>query len=432
MDVFLEYTPRPYQSTFEDAMTTKNRALLVWHRRAGKDIACLNFMVLKAIEKIGLYYYILPTYRQAKKVIWDGMNEEGKKILDAAIPKKLIKNKHNTDLKIEFINGSIIQLVGSDNYDALAGTNPCGVVHSEFSLQDPACWQMIIRPILLKNKGWAVFNGTPRGKNHQFELDQIARENSNEWFYQKLTVEDTSLISHASLEQERREGVSEELIQQEYYCSYDRGVEGSYYGRLMETARKEGRICKVAYEARSPVNTSWDLGYGDSTAIIWWQEIDKEVRILDYYEATGEGLEHFIRQLNMRCYVYGTHYMPFDAENGSLQTGKSLVDMARQFGIKVTVLKRASFESGIEAGRVLMGISWFDQERSKLLLRHLTNYHKKYNDKMNCYSDKPEHDASSHGCDAFRYLALSRLQYGGSGIKKDQIDEWNQKYRNVI
>lgn len=432
MQVVLDYEPRAYQADFEEAMETRKRALLVWHRRAGKDIACLNFLVMKALAKTGLYYYILPTYRQAKKVIWDGMNEDGKKILDVAIPKALIKLRHNTDLKIELLNGSIIQLVGSDNYDALAGTNPCGVVLSEYSLQDPACWNVIIRPILRKNGGWAVFNGTPRGKNHQWDLDQMARQNPKEWFYQKLSVEDTALIPLEALEQERREGVSEELIQQEYYCSYERGVEGSYYGRLLETARREGRIGRVAYEPRAVVNTSWDLGYGDSTAIVFWQEIGKELRIIDYYEATGEGLEHYIRVLKGKQYAYGTHYVPFDAENGSLQTGKSLVDMARDFGMKFTVLKRTTFESGIEAARAQFSIAWFDQDRCRQLLRCLENYHKKYNEKMNCYSDTPEHDFSSHGADAWRYTALARLQYSGGSIKKENIDEWNLKYRNVI
>lgn len=429
--ITLPYAPRKYQFEFEEAMNSegKTRALLVWHRRCGKDLACLNFLILKMLEKVGTYYYLFPTFRQARAVIWDGIDEKGNKLLNA-FPKELIDGKPNeTQMKIRLINGSLFQLIGTDNFDAVAGTNPCGCVFSEYSLQDPTCWTLIIRPILRKNGGWAVFNGTPRGKNHQYDLDVIARSNPDRWFYQKLTVEDTGLISEEDLDQERREGVSEEIIQQEYYCSYDRGIEGAYYGKLMDIASKEGRIGNVPYEPRSNVNTAWDIGFGDATSIIFWQQIGAEVRIIDFYESQGEGLPHYVKIIQSKPYVYGTHYFPHDAGAGSIQTGKTLQQVARELGLQTVVLPRDDQQIGIDAARSLIPMCYFDEKKCAHLIKCLQNYHKKFNDKMNCYSSTPVHDWASHAADAFRYAAMAR-QFYGSGpncLTAEKIKEMRLK-----
>jgi len=430
IEVNINYKPRDYQETFERAMLDgKKRALLVWHRRAGKDVATLNFMVNEMLKTVGTYYYFFPTFRQARAVIWDGIDEDGKRLIEA-FPKNFVDGKPNeTQMKIKLINGSIFQLIGTDNYDAVAGTNPVGCVFSEYSLQDPTVWTLIVSPILVKNGGWAVFNGTPRGKNHQYELDQVARENPEKWFYQRLTIDDTKLIPIEAIEQERKEGKSEEIIQQEYYCSYDRGVEGSYYGRLLDQVRKDQRVGKVPYEPRSQVNTYWDIGYGDSTSIIFAQQVGTEFRIIDYYEAHGEGLSHYIKLLQNKPYVYGTHFFPHDAGSGSIQTGKTLQQVAAELGLRTTVLKRDDLEIGIEAARTLLNVCYFDEVRCVMLLKCLESYHKKFNDKMHCYSDTPVHDWSSHGADAFRYCAMARQSYSqGSGtLTPDKIKEMRQR-----
>lgn len=431
LQLSLPYTPRDYQALFEAAMFSgKTRAMLVWHRRAGKDIACLNFLVNEMLKRVGIYYYFFPTFRQARAVIWDGIDEEGRRILDA-FPKDLIEGKPNeTQMKIRLKNGSLFQLVGTDNFDAIAGTNPIGCIFSEYSLQDPTVWTLIVSPILVKNGGWAVFNGTPRGKNHQYELDCVARENPQRWFYQKLTIEDTGIVPLELIEQERREGKSEEVIQQEYYCSYDRGIEGSYYGRLVDTARKEKRIGVVPYEPRSVVNTYFDIGFGDSTAIIWAQQVGAEWRVIDYYEAHGEGFAHYAKVLQNKPYVYGTHYFPHDAGSGSIQTGTTLQRVAHDLGIKAIVLGRDSFEVGIESARSLLAGCFIDEIKCRQLIKCLENYHKKFNEKLNVYSDTPLHDSWSHGADAFRYMAMARIHYGKgtNTLTAEKINEMRHKH----
>ena len=432
-EVNLSYSPRDYQAKFENAMFKGcKRALLVWHRRCGKDIACLNFMVNEMLKRVGVYYYIFPTHKQARKVIWDGIQEDGTRIIHQAFPKAIIDGLPNqTEMKIRLKNGSLFQLVGSDNYDSLAGTNPCGVVLSEYSLQDPVVWELILKPILLKNGGWAVFNGTPRGKNHQYDLDVLARAHPEVWFHQMLTVEDTDLITLDQIQQVRDEGTSEEIIQQEYYCSYDRGIEGSYYGKLIDRARREGRIANIPYEPRSPVNTYWDIGFGDSTSIVFAQNVGGECRIIDYYESNGESIAHYIKILQSKPYVYGQHFFPHDAGSGSIQTGTTLQMRARELGLQTIILGRDNLEMGIEAARSMLSVVFIDERKCSHLIKCLENYHKKFNDKMNVYSTIPVHDWSSHAADSIRYMAMARLEYGNQNqnLSSDRIKE--MRVRNL-
>lgn len=314
-------------------------------------------------------------------------------------------------MKIRLTNGSLYQLIGSDNIDSLVGSNPKIIIFSEYAIQSPAAWDYL-RPILDVNKGYALFISTPRGKNHFYDLVTMARNNP-EWFCEILSIKDTDVLSEEDISKIRAEGVSDELIQQEYYCSFNRGVEGSYYGRLIEKAREEKRICNVPYETRSPVHTAWDIGFGDSTAIVFWQEIGGEVRIIDFYENHGEGIAHYVKHLQNKPYVYGTHYMPHDAGSGSIQTGRTLQDVAYEQGIKTTLLERETdIQIGIEAVRTLLSIAYVDQTKCSHLLKCLENYHKKYNEKTQSYSDSPLHDWTSHAADSVRYMANARIFFG--------------------
>lgn len=429
-----DYHPRWYQTQFEEAMFKGyRRAFLLYHRRAGKDFSCWMFMIYCAMKDIpGIYYYILPTYTQGKKVIWDGIDESGKRLLDY-IPLEALEAKPNSTemkLKVKTFSGgySIIQIIGSDNPDAIRGTNPKGVVFSEYAMQDPRIWSEIISPILVKNKGWAIFNTTPQGRNHAYDLwDGI--QNSPYWYTQKLTVEDTDLITIDQINRERSEGKSEEVIQQEYYVSFSRGIDGSYYGKLIAAARMESRIGKLSYEPRSNVHTAWDIGFGDSTAIIFWQHVGTEVRVIDYYEAHGESIAHYVKVIQDKPYVYGTHYFPHDAGAGSIQTGKTLQRVAQELGLQTVLLARDDFEVGIEAARNMITVSYFDETKCKHLIKCLETYHKKFNDKLNVYSNTPVHDAFSHGADAWRYAAMAREMFGtgGSSLTPQKIQEMRQK-----
>jgi phage terminase large subunit len=433
---FLEdYKPRWYQQEFEKAMFGGyRRAFLLYHRRAGKDFSCWMFMLYCAVvDTPGVYYYVLPTYSQGKKVIWDNIDEAGKRLIDY-VPQELLDGKMNqSEMKIRIKTRcggtSLVQVVGSENPDSLRGTNLKGAVFSEFAMQDPRGWTDVISPILIKTNGWAIFNTTPQGRNHAYDLwDGI--QDSPFWYKQKLTIEDTKLFTREQIEAEEPKK-SEEIIEQEFYVSFSRGIDGTFYGRLINKARTDNRITNVPYEPRSQVNTAWDLGYGDSTAITFWQNVNSEIRIIDYYENHGESLAHYAKKLQEKPYVYGQHYLPHDAGSGSLQTGQSLAQTARDLGLNVTVLGRDDLEVGIEAARSLLSVCYIDEKNCKQLIKCLENYHKKFNEKTQVYSDTPQHDWTSHGADSVRYLAIARNSFGKgvNNLSPDKIKE--MRVRNL-
>lgn len=356
-------------------------------------------------------FHILPTYSQAKKVIWDSSTNDGKRILDY-IPKEIVESKNGQEMKIRFTNGSMYQLIGSDNIDSLVGSNPKIIVFSEYAIQSPAAWAYL-SPILEVNKGYAIFISTPRGKNHFYDLVTKAKTNAS-WFCEVLSVKDTGVLSEEELKNIQEDnGFSDEHMQQEYYCSFNRGIEGSYYGRIIEKSREEKRICNVPYEPRSPVHTAFDLGFGDSTSITFWQEIGGELRIIDFYENHGENLAHYVKKLQEKPYVYGTHYFPHDGGSGSLQTGRTMQDIAWELGLKTTVLEREKdVQVGIEAVRTMLSMCYIDQTKCAYLIKCLENYHKKYNEKTQSYSETPYHDWTSHSADSVRMMANARIQFG--------------------
>jgi phage terminase large subunit len=425
LEVELAFQPRPYQLPIIKALNSGiKRAVFVAHRRAGKDILAFNWAIFQLLLNPGwTAFHILPTYNQAKKVIWDANTNESKRLLDY-IPPEVIESKNGQEMKIRFTNGSLYQLIGSDNIDSLVGTNPKIIIFSEYAIQSPVAWEYL-SPILDVNKGYALFISTPRGKNHFYDLVNMARNNPK-WYCEILSIKDTNVLTEDDINNLRAEGKSEELIQQEYYCSFNRGVEGSYYGKLIEKARNDRRICNVPYETRSPVHTAWDIGYGDSTSITFWQEIGGEIRIIDFYENNGEGIAHYAKVIQSKPYTYGTHYMPHDAGSGSIQTGRTLQDVAYEQGLKTTVLERETDISiGIEATRSLLSIAIIDETKCSHLLKCLENYHKKFNEKTNSYGEQPVHDWTSHAADSVRYMANARIQFGrGLGsMNKEKLDQ---------
>ena len=406
------FSPRDYQYTVLKHLDSGvKRAVLCWHRRSGKDLTIFNWVIKKLLTEVCTCFYILPTYSQAKKVIWDSITIEGFRFFDY-IPEEIILSKNKQELKINLVNGSTLQLIGSDNIDSLVGTNPKIIVFSEYAIQSPAAWDYL-RPILDVNKGYAIFISTPRGKNHFYDLLNMARANKDKWFSEVLTINDTGVLCDDDMEQAKKEGMSEELIQQEFYCSFSRGVEGSYYGKLIEKAREERRICNVPYEPRTPVNTAWDHGYGDCTSIVFWQDVGGETRIIDCYENFGEGISHYVKIIQSKPYIYGTHYFPHDAGSGSIQTGKTTQSIAEDLGLRTTLLPRPhDISAGIEFVRSLLNIAYIDEQKCKHLIKCLENYHKRYNEKTQSYSDTPLHDWTSHMSDAARYMATARIEFG--------------------
>lgn len=423
-----KFIPREYQVPILDAIENKGykRVVAVLPRRAGKDMVAFQLCIRQCLKKICVVYYIFPTYSQAKKVIWDSVTNDGKRILDY-IPSEVIESKNSQEMKVRFKNGSLLQLVGSDNFDALMGTNPQGVVFSEYALQDPRAYQYI-RPILAANDGWAVFISTPRGKNHLWELLQIA-QNSTDWFAYKLTVNDTGHIPLEEIERERRDGImSDDLIMQEYFCSFDMGVEGAYYAKYLDKMRLDKRIGDVPWENGFKVHTAWDLGVRDSTTIIFFQVIGMSIRIIDYYENSKEGLEHYIKVINNKPYNYGKHIAPHDIKVKEWGSGITRLEKARQLGISFSIANDVSIVDGIEAVRSTLGKIWIDQNKCINLIKALENYRQEFDVKKKVYKGHPLHNWASHACDAMRYLCVS-LPKTRDGLSPQELD---RRYREAM
>ncbi len=424
-----EYRPRPYQAPILKALSSGyKRVLAILPRRAGKDITALNYVIRQMWEKPGVYYYIFPTYSQAKKVIWDSMTNDGKRILDY-FPKELVLQMNSQEMKVRMIgkNGqtSLFQLIGSDNYNSLMGTNPRGCVFSEYSLQDPLAYQYI-RPILTANGGWAFFISTPRGKNHLWSLYELSKE-SPDWFSYKLTLDDTNHIPLEEIEKERREGLmSEDMIQQEYYTSFDMGIEGSYYNKYIDRMKRDQKIGDVPWESAFKVHTAWDIGVRDQTSIIFFQTIGQTVRIIDSYENSKEGLEHYAEVLSNKPYLYGTHIAPHDIRVREWGSGITRVEKARQLGINFTLAPNFEVPDGIEACRSLFSKLWINEEKCADLIKALENYRQEYDSKKKIYLPRPLHDWSSHYSDSFRYLAIS-LPKTSDCISAEDLNTFQQE-----
>lgn len=401
------WRPRTYQRRLWRYLEADGprRAVAVWHRRAGKDEVCLHWAACAALRRVGNYWHMLPEASQARKAIWDAVNpHSGRRRIDEAFPPAIRAAIREDDMRVRFVNGSSWQLVGSDNFNSLVGAPPAGLVFSEYALANPAAWDYL-RPILAENGGSALFVFTPRGRNHAWKLYELAKANPG-WFAERLTVDDTGAIPPEVIAEERASGMSEDMIRQEYYCSFDAALPGAYYGRLLQQAEGEGRIGRVPWTPELLTYTAWDLGIGDSTAIWFCQVTGSETRVIDYYENFGVGLDHYAKVLREKPYVYAEHLLPHDAQVADLSTGRSRLQTLGALGIAGRVLPREpNIEDGINAARNLLPRCWFDADKCARGLEALRQYRCDYDPAREIYSARPRHDWTSHAADAFRYLA---------------------------
>lgn len=405
------FTPRPYQVPLFQAMDSGyKRAVIVWHRRSGKEKTCVNIVSKKMQERIGSYYYVFPEFNQGRKTLWDGADKQGFRFLDH-FPRQLMKGApNNTEMKLRYKNGSLFQIIGSDSFDAVMGTNPIGMVFAEYSLQDPSCWNYF-RPILAENEGFAIFDFTPRGENHAFDLFNLAKENPSEWFSQLLTVKDTQAIDPKVLEQEHREIVrlngNDAIYQQEYHCSFTVPISGAYYADHLIKAYEEGRIGNVRHDPHFLVDTWWDLGINDRMSVWYTQSVGSELRVIDYDEAIGVSLIDWIKSVrDKKDYQYGTHTGPHDIRVRELTSGKSRFDTAAGLQFHFQVAPNIPVVDGIDAARSMFPRCWFDEKKCALGINALKNYIKKYNPITKAYGNTPLHNWASNAADAFRYLAV--------------------------
>jgi phage terminase large subunit len=351
---------------------------------------------LRCKKEAGRFSYMGPTYTQVKDVVWLYL-----KRFTAEIPGV---EQRESDLMVTFPNGARVRLYGCDNFDRLRGTYNDGLILDEFGDMDPRAWPEVLRPSLADRRGWAVFIGTPKGRNHFHEIFKLS-ETDPDWFSLVLRADKTGLLPQSELDEMRRM-MTEDTYQQELLCSFEAAIRGAIYRSELAEMDADNRICGVPYDPAVPVWTAWDLGIGDATAVVCVQLVGREIHVIDYYEATGEPLTHYVAWLDSKPYRYSTDLLPHDAGARELGTGKTREELLRANGRKVRVLPRQEVDDGINAVKLLLARCWFDRTRTERLRECLVHYHRDFNDRMGVFKDAPVHDWSSHAADAVRTLAM--------------------------
>jgi len=414
---------RPYQlALWRYLRNGGKRAIAIWHRRSGKDDVALHWTALAMSKRPATWWHLLPQQTQARKAVWDAVNSHtGRRRIDEAFPLELRDTTRENEMTIRFKNGSMWHVVGSDNFNSLVGSPPAGVVFSEWALSDPAAWGYL-RPILAENDGWALFITTPRGNNHAKTMLDAARADPT-WFSEVLPATATGVFTPAQLEIEKREYAAQfgadqgrALYEQEYLCSFEAAVLGAFYAAELSIARDQRRIGIVPVDRMVPVHTAWDLGYTDSTAIWFIQVVGREVRLVDYHEEGGAGLDHYARVLDDKRrehswrYADGSngvsHWFPHDVEHHELASGTSRAATLRTLGISPTVVPVAHVMDGVNATRRLIARAWIDEKRCQRGLNALQAYRREWDEGAKIFKPKPLHDWSSHGADALRTFAM--------------------------
>lgn len=410
------------------------RASVIWPRRHGKDDVALHYTACAAHERVGVYWHLLPQHNQARKAIWDAIDPHtGQRRIDNAFPRDLRETTREQDMMIRFKSGSTWQVIGSDNYDALVGTPPIGVVFSEWALSNPQAWSLI-RPILAENGGWAMFITTPRGRNHAFRMHEMALK-SDDWFAQRLVATETGVFSEETLanelkelQAERGDEDGEAIYQQEYMTSFSAGLPGAYYAKIIDKLEQDNRITAVPYNPQAQVHTAWDLGRNDATAIWFVQRHGTGWAIIDYLANTSVGIDWYVKELKAKPYNYGEHLLPHDAENEQLvSTTGSIEQTVTSMGLQgVRVIPRTkSVANDINEVRQILPLCWFDKDKTEKGLDALRSYRRVWDEKLKAYRDTPLHDWASDPADAFRTFAIGKprdraaakpLAYSSRGI----------------
>jgi phage terminase large subunit len=399
--VVIPYSPRPLQRVLHHALDNYRWAVAVCHRRFGKTVLAINQLQKRAVtceQPRGRYAYIAPTYRQGKAIAWDYMKHYAAPIPGIAI--------NESELRIDYPNGAQVRIYGADNPDALRGIYLDGVVLDEYGLMAPNVWGEVIRPLLTDRQGWALFIGTPNGKNEFYEISQRAQREPG-WFFAAYKASETRILPSAELADARASMTADEYAQ-EFECSFEAAVKGAIFAGELQVAREEGRITQVPYDPQLPVDTDWDIGVDDHTGVWCSQALySGEVRVIDYLEGSGQGLPYYASLLKAKPYVYGMHHFPFDIQVREFTTGRSRLETARNLLTNVSIPQgRTSLDDGISAARMFFRQCWFDADRCRVGLERLQHYKWKAQSADPTGRVLPVHDDASHGADAFRGLAV--------------------------
>ena len=397
LNVRTGYAPRPLQTEIHREL--KRFSVLVCHRRFGKTVLCINELIDRALnndKSRPRYAYVAPLYRQAKQVAWDYLKHYARPLPGVKM--------NESELRVDLPGDRRIQLYGADNPDALRGIYLDGVVLDEYAQMSPRVWSEVLRPALTDRGGWAIFIGTPRGRNAFWRLYEHARAEPG-WYAARHRAGETGVIPAAELEAARRD-MSEDEYAQEFECSFEASLPGTYYAKALAEAEAQGRIANAPWDPAVPVHTAWDLGIGDSTCIWFIQQVGRELHWIDFHEASGVGLDHYAKTLREKPYVYGEHLLPHDARARELGSGRTRVETRAALGIPVRVVPRQAVEDGINAVRNLLPQSWFDADRCARGLEALRNYRREWDDRLGVFHPAPLHDWASHAADAARTAAM--------------------------
>lgn len=374
---------------------------MVAHRRAGKTVACVMDLLARASAfkgRDGRFAYVAPYYVQAKDAAWTYLKRFTLPIDGVEV--------NESELRIDLPhNGARIRVYGADNADRMRGGYFDGVILDEYGDMNPAAWPEVIRPMLADRKGWAVFIGTPKGRNDFWQVHERAKASPRDWYEIVLRASDSGLIDQEEIDAIRAE-LTPEQFEQEMECSFDAAVVGAYYGKEIAAAEQSGRIARVSVDPVLPVHTSWDLGIGDSTAIWCWQIAPDGVRVVDYYESHSQPLSHYVGVLKSRGYA-GRVWVPHDAKARELGTGRTRVETLESLGCDVALVPAHQVMDGINAARVSFDRFWFDEANCRQGLEALRQYRAEFDEKLKVFKNAPRHDWTSHAADSFRYLSMA-------------------------
>ena len=418
MIIRIPFKPREHQKEIIDHLKRFN--VLVCHRRFGKTALSVNLLIRACLEKPNQYCaYIAPTMKQALDVAWHSPHTSIKRYIRPLLDSgKAVK--YENDGRVVFYNGSVLRLFGVDDPDRLRGIGLNAVILDEVVKIKSNVWSEIIFPALSDQKGWAIFISTPKGMNNLFyDVFENAQkeENSEHWYSAVYKASDTSVLDKETLDLAKNTMPPEEY-DQEYQCSFEGSLVGSYFGSLITEARKDSRIGRFPWRSDRLVHCSLDLGRTDATAIWFYQKDHQGIFFIDYYEDSDEPLQYYLKYLKEKPYAYGKLYLPHDIKITDYTATKSRLRIVRDFGFKPKVVKKLSIEEGINKVRTLFSRCYFDALKCEYGLDALFEYRKEEIEKLKVkkrqtvYKNHPRHDWTSHAADAFRYFAVGYKEPG--------------------
>jgi len=397
----LDYTPREPFIAFHQR--TKRWSCIVAHRRAGKTVACVNELVVRALystKKNPRYGYVAPFRQQAKNIAWVYLKD--------AVQGVAVEIRES-DLSVRLPNGAVVALYGSDNPDALRGLYFDGIIVDEFGDCRPSLWAEVLLPTLADRKGWAVFIGTPKGRNQFYHFYELSKK-SPDWFSLSLDAESSNILDPQELAQ-LKDQMSDSQYEQEMMCSFTAALLGTYYATLINRIEVQGHVNDtVQYDPNFPVSVSADIGFSDSTVLWFFQERPDGLAIIDCEESHGNALPYYFELLDHKPYSYDTIWLPHDAKAKSLQTGKTTIEqfVAHFKGstTKLDLVPNLKVQHGIDAVRLVLPYCYFNRANCEMGIEALRTYRRKFDEVNKVYHDHPHHTWEADFADSFRYLAL--------------------------